>query len=235
MADTATIATARSLTVSAATPATSAHKMTITSEDQSMRVTVRYAPKAVTYANVTRNWAQVQRPGRAPILSSADMPLPTLSYDLILAHPSPNVTQDTQWSWLVRMARAEDRVTIVLGASESGFWHITNLSMTTVERHPDTQKITQATVTMELTRASDATARVGPVSGGHSKTSKKPTYYGGVTYRVRKGDTLGRISNRFYKTPRRWRLVADANKIRRPKQTTKLKVGRKIRIPKVKR
>lgn len=48
-------------------------------------------------------------------------------------------------------------------------------------------------------------------------------------YQVRRGDTLPKISSKFYKTPKKWKKIAQANGIRDPKN---LKVGRTLVIPK---
>ena len=47
------------------------------------------------------------------------------------------------------------------------------------------------------------------------------------TYVIKKGDTLSAISIKFYYTPNKWRIIADANKLD-PKN---LKIGKTIRIP----
>ena len=56
--------------------------------------------------------------------------------------------------------------------------------------------------------------------------SKKP----GQTYVVRSGDTLFSISRKFYKSPKRWKAILEANKknIRDPKDLT---VGQTLVIP----
>ena len=53
---------------------------------------------------------------------------------------------------------------------------------------------------------------------------------GGQTYVVQSGDTLASISRKFYKSPKRWKAILEANKksIRDPKDLT---VGQTIVIP----
>src|SRR5262245_45055965 len=61
--------------------------------------------------------------------------------------------------------------------------------------------------------------------------AKKPgTKKGGQTYVVRSGDTLVSISRKFYKSPKRWKAILEANKksIHDPKDLT---VGQTIIIP----
>ncbi len=50
------------------------------------------------------------------------------------------------------------------------------------------------------------------------------------TYKVEKGDTLASISRKFYKTPQRWKDIADANQ-NQLEGTTHLKVGMTLIIP----
>lgn len=53
---------------------------------------------------------------------------------------------------------------------------------------------------------------------------------GSQSYTIRKGDTLGSISRKFFGTTKYWQKIASANGISDP---ASLKVGRKIRIPSV--
>ncbi|HEY4639035.1 MAG TPA: LysM peptidoglycan-binding domain-containing protein [Candidatus Udaeobacter sp.] len=63
-------------------------------------------------------------------------------------------------------------------------------------------------------------------SEGNKPGSKKA----GQTYVVQSGDTLFSISRRFYKSPKRWKAILEANKknIRNPKDLT---VGQTLVIP----
>jgi tetratricopeptide (TPR) repeat protein len=65
---------------------------------------------------------------------------------------------------------------------------------------------------------------------GANDARKAGSKKGGKTYVVQSGDTLVSISRRFYKTPRRWKAILEANKkdIRDPKDLT---VGQTLVIP----
>ena len=67
-------------------------------------------------------------------------------------------------------------------------------------------------------------------AGDASSTRTASKKSGGRTYIVQSGDTLASISRKFYKSPKRWEKILDANKesIRNPK---KLKVGQSLIIP----
>jgi nucleoid-associated protein YgaU len=231
------IATARPVTpVPAGTKGTAGTpgKMVLSTEDGSLSLVVRYAPKAITYSNLARTWTEVPRPGRMPILSAQEKPLRKLGYDIILASTDPDVSMESDFKTLVALGQTEQRIRVQFGpAAETGLWRITALSVASVERHATTQAIIQAVGTLELTRASDHKKRTGPVKGGAAPPPTKPRYYGGVKYRVKKGDTLRTVSTKFYKTPKHWKLIADANKIRKP-QPGQLKIGMVLKIPRIK-
>lgn len=53
---------------------------------------------------------------------------------------------------------------------------------------------------------------------------------GGKTYKVQSGDTLQKISQKFYKTPKKWKKILDANK-KVLSDAKKLKAGMTLRIP----
>jgi hypothetical protein len=48
------------------------------------------------------------------------------------------------------------------------------------------------------------------------------------TYTVKHGDTLSKIANKFYSNPHKWKIIADANRIRDRRH---LKVGQVLKIP----
>lgn len=76
------------------------------------------------------------------------------------------------------------------------------------------------------TRAAPRTALDKPE--GHD--ARKPGKKAGQTYVVQSGDTLVSISRKFYKSPKRWKTILEANKksIRDPKDLT---IGQTIVIP----
>ena len=67
-------------------------------------------------------------------------------------------------------------------------------------------------------------------AGDASSTRTASKKSGGRTYIVQSGDTLASISRKFYKSPKRWEKILDANKesIRNPGN---LKVGQTLIIP----
>jgi nucleoid-associated protein YgaU len=63
-----------------------------------------------------------------------------------------------------------------------------------------------------------AFARLAPAAGSWPKH-----------YTVKHGDTIQKISAKFYKTPKKWKLIARANNLRDPRH---LHVGKTLIIPK---
>ncbi|HEX3421172.1 MAG TPA: LysM peptidoglycan-binding domain-containing protein [Candidatus Udaeobacter sp.] len=76
-------------------------------------------------------------------------------------------------------------------------------------------------------RASPRTALEKSEGNGGRKTGSKKA---GQTYVVQSGDTLVSISRKFYKSPKRWKAILEANKknIRDPKDLT---IGQTLVIP----
>jgi len=75
-----------------------------------------------------------------------------------------------------------------------------------------------------------AATRTAFEKSGANDARKGGSKKGGKTYVVQSGDTLVSISRKFYKTPRRWKALLEANKkdIRDPKDLT---VGQTLVIP----
>ena len=75
-----------------------------------------------------------------------------------------------------------------------------------------------------------AATRTAFEKSGANDARKAGSKKAGKTYVVQSGDTLVSISRKFYKTPRRWKAILEANKkdIRDPKDLT---VGQTLAIP----
>jgi nucleoid-associated protein YgaU len=82
----------------------------------------------------------------------------------------------------------------------------------------------------------DTTAEKPAATSGHkAKQQPKESYSSGEkkaarTYTVKKGDTLQKISEKFYGTTKHWRRICDANK-KVVKDCDKLEPGTKLVIP----
>jgi LysM repeat protein len=150
------------------------------------------------------------------------------------------------------MARKGKRVRIAYGALESGLWYILDMKVKSERRDPINDEIISATVSLDLVRGDTSISGTGtgPVTGGAvtvtkpqpAKTTsptqaaidaarnlvKTPITPAARFYVTRSGDTLWKISLKFYGTGTRWQRIADANGIKDPR---KMPVGKKLRIP----
>jgi len=81
-----------------------------------------------------------------------------------------------------------------------------------------------------ITRADRAATRMASEKSGANDSRKAGSKKAGQTYVVQSGDTLVSISRKFYKSPKRWKAILEANKknIRDPKDLT---VGQTLVIP----
>lgn len=192
-------------------------------------VDLPYAPRTTTLGGRGKAWQEVARPGRRPLLMADGPLLQTLALTITLAHPDHQTSVEPLLSRLDALARGGERVQLLgMSPRERGPWRITELTFAGEQRQHGTNHITRATATMTLVQASDPNPRLGPVSGGKKGgkggRKKLPTMHV-----VKKGDTLRKLANRYYGDPAAWRLIARANKLKDP---GKLKVGKKLRIPK---
>lgn len=188
-----------------------------------------YAPRGSSLGGLADPVTVQARPGRKPLTLRDGDNIASLDLGIVLAKLDHQQPVETYINQLRRIAESGQRVTILgLSPQERGPWRIDDLTITGELRRQGDNAITRATATLSLVEASDANPKVGPVSGGHGgKGGKRPKFY-----KVRKGDTLRKIANRFYGDPGVWRQIAKANGIKNP---DKLKVGRKLKLPKVKK
>lgn len=211
-------------------------KMTLSTETGSLNLQMRYAPKQVTHAALAPAYTTAERAGRTALLLRNDDPLPTMQFDIFLSHGNDK-TFSIEWVLLrlKDLAMAKERVKVRLGQLESGWWRITTLEITSVERKFGTNEIVQANISLTFTRASDARINVGPTSGGVRPPSAPTTTTAtstasrtARTYTVKAGDTLSGIAIAVYHDYAMWTKIASANGIRDPRT---LQIGQKLVLP----
>lgn len=225
-------------------------KMLIAPEDGSSGpIYIPFSPSAISHDNIAAEWAKVNRPGRLPTLVYLNEQLPTMSFNLFVtdkkirrltggapgdfwALSQSQVVESAMStiSTLRTYARLGTRLRVTYGALESGVWRITNYSVDSERRDPNTNEITSAAVSVEMTRVSDVIVGLGPVTGGVQPppSTTPPASAPARSYTVKSGDTLWSISIKYYGTGSKWTKIADANGIKDPKS---LKVGKVLRIP----
>lgn len=128
--------------------------------DAGWRVIVPFAPVSSTVRNAAGRWVTLDRPGTEPLLEWNGRGLPTLDFDLKVGWPDHRPIE-TVLAQLSELARRPSKVTIVgWHGLAGGFWRVTELTIDT-DYLDEANRVTQATVTMQLTAASDAKVQRG--------------------------------------------------------------------------
>lgn len=193
-----------------------------------LELVLPYGPRGTSLGGLAAPWSTIDRPGRKPLVVSDGGPLRTMALTVFLGHSDHQQTVEGMLDKLRKIAASGDRVTLVnLSPLERGPWRLEDVSVTGELRQEGTNHLTRASVALSFVEASDANPKLGPINGGKKGKGKNklPT-----THVVKKGDTLRKLANRYYGEPGRWHRIARANKIKDP---SKLKTGRKLRIPKL--
>lgn len=222
----ASLAITRAASTSSA-PATRTRHPKVKLKAGDRELVLPYGPRGTALGGLAAPWSTVDRPGSKPLAVRDGAPLATLSLTVFLASADHQDSVEDLLATLARIAASGDRVTLVnLSPLERGPWRLDDVTVTGELRQHGTNHITRATVSLSFVEASDANPKLGPVQGGKKggNGKKLPT-----THVVKKGETLRKLADRYYGEPGKWRVIAKANKIKDP---SKLKVGRKLRIPK---
>lgn len=221
-------------------------RMTIVGENVgAVPIDVPYAPLEVDHSDLGGAYNYINRPGLpdATIFDAAKVP--KMSFSLLVTDKLTAVATGIQTfapivttaisviQTLSKYSREGTRVRITYGVLESGLWYIDSMSVSSITRDPRSDEITQATVDLSLTRASDITDGVGPLTGGVKPATPPPApappqQTSSRYYTVVRGDTLWAISIKFYGTGTKWTTIADANGVKDPRL---LQIGTVLRIP----
>jgi LysM repeat protein len=107
---------------------------------------------------------------------------------------------------------------------------LTSLSGDSVITRAEAARLRNENLTLHKQLEDRPIARTGFDKSQGNDTKKPGSKKAGQTYVVQSGDTLVSISRKFYKSPKRWKAILDANKkdIRDPKD---LSVGQTLIIP----
>lgn len=172
----------------------------------------RYAPREIDYGGMGQDWVTTERSGNTPLLLRKGDHLDTLSFSFNIVYVSGvNIPCTEAIKAFKAVAKSSERVLFSYSDLEAGMWRITEASMSTDLRHPDTNEPTRAVGSVTLTRASDPAVAVGPVSGG-AGAGTSPAPAPPRTYRVVKGDTLWGIAIKYYGKGTLWPRIFDANR-----------------------
>jgi len=179
---------------------------------------LRYAPREVEYGGIAQEWVETERSGNTPLLLRKGDNLDTVKFSFNLVYVSGvNIPITEGFKAFKAVAKSGERVLFMYSDLEAGMWRITDATMSTDLRNPETNEPTRGIVSMTLTRASDPAVAIGPVTGG-AGTSAPAAPAPTRTYTVRKGDCLWSISLKYYAKGSLWPRIFDANrnKIRDP-------------------
>ena len=199
-------------------PAVEAYRMFLYTETGSVSFSVPVAPREISYGGIGQEWVSAERSGDTPLLLRKGVKLKTISFTTLITDVASMWSpQSDHLHAMETLANGSERVLVRYGPQEAGLWRITDVSYDSLLRHHETNEITRATLSMTLTRASDAAPAVGPVSGGVGRPPEPAKPAPPRSYRVVPGDCLWNIAIKFYGKPT-WQKIFDANrdKIRNP-------------------
>jgi LysM repeat protein len=186
-------------------------RMYIYAESTGATLSVPYAPKEITYDGIAQKWTEVERSGDKPLLMRQGDVLTKMKFSVRLANVDMFFAQTGAIAAIRALAKTRERVLVRYGPNEAGLWRITECSVSSSKRHPDTNEVTDAVATFTLTEASDAAPAVGPVNPPPPPPppAAPPSPR---TYVVVKGDCLWKIAQRFYGQGTLWPRIFDANR-----------------------
>lgn len=195
------------------------------------------SPREISHSGHGQNWEESERAGRQSIMRRSSEKVPEYSYSLIIGNR--DFTKDCGWELraLASFARQKQPITVIYAKDESGLYYITDFTYEITMRNERTNEPTRATAEITLRKATKESIKTGtvkkkkPVKKPSKKkpSKKKPSKKKKVVkYKVKKGDTLWEISRKYYKTPLKWRKIADRNKVKNPRL---LQIGKVLVIP----
>jgi len=201
------------------------------------------APRDAEHDGYAPSWGGVDRDGRKPYAYVDSVPLETLTFSCTLKAPvfdpqSQVPIEEDLLRPLTDVIRAGARFYIQrMGFTERGAWACTGFKLSGVRRQHGSNLITRATAAFSFLEFATpaAVAKVGPISGGAQVPPAVPAPAPAAapapapeSYVVVAGDSLVKISTRFYGTTSRWRDLASANRIANP---DRIFPGQRLTIP----
>lgn len=193
--------------------AADAHRMYLYSETGRLTLAIPFAPREIDYGGFGLDWSSADRSGTTPLLLFKGEPLDTMAFSFLITDRTDLYLPVTgQIARLRDMAKTLERIFVRYSSTEQGMWRITDVSVASQLRHPETDEITRATVSLTLTRASDPAPAVGPVSKPAPPAAVPASSGSQAPWTVKKGDTLWGIAKARYRNASLWPRIFDANR-----------------------
>lgn len=176
----------------------------------------------------------IEREGLTPVRRFKSKKLRTLSWKVSIGYRDWKRPVDFQVRWLMDRAERHEKIRFTGHGSqalEHGRWWVIDDFQVNVTQRTPTGLVSRADVTLSLVEASDvpATAAKRPKPKPKKKAKPKPKPKKKErSYKMRKGDTLWELAQKYYKNPYKWRILAKRNKI---KNVRRIPIGKIIYIP----
>lgn len=119
-------------------------------------------PDAITRTPARRQWADTERPGRAPLLLPTGLSLAEYQLSYLVRSSDLRASVAEHVALLERMADSKEPVALLLQDTDRGLFHLTELSIAEVA-HAANGDPSSVDVSATLRAASQATVSVGPV------------------------------------------------------------------------
>jgi phage protein U len=134
-------------------------------------VRLPWMPEEIETSNVAQAWSEVPRPGRVPLLLSSGKNLPKVSLPFRLVNAGHASHVEGTIDALEKLARSSNPVRLDVAQQFRGMYRITALSKRETAWDV-TGKVTDAEITLELTRSSDMVVAVGPIKRKTKKSKR---------------------------------------------------------------
>lgn len=207
-------------------------KMVLVSES-GYKVTVPFAPPSNSVGNIGYEWSRSARAGRESQFRFTGKKNKTIDMDFFLGGED---NQTDVWPTLARfisLANRKERVQLVYTRGDAGLYLITSFDYDILDRRAADHEPSRVSISITFTYAgalsTKNTAKKTPAQSSTTvkkttSTTKKTTTKATATkssstaktYKVVRGDSLWKISVKFYKNGNYWRKIADYNKLSNP-------------------
>lgn len=199
-------------------------RLIIKTRNETLVFKAPFAPKEVNYSGYENVYEEITRPDRKPIVRRSGESLRRMSMQLFVGSSNRRDSVNAELKMLEKLAASRIPLIVEYDPRTYGFWHISALSYSSMERLPQSDNITRATVDIEFVEVPDPTVFTLNIIEKVKYTNRPKSYTS------KKKDTLAKIVKRFYGTTNKniIKAVAKANNIKNPKH---IKPGQKIKLP----